>query len=338
MPGKPVSGNFRDEGSQTVSPVHRLAVVGEGGTRVALLVGRRRGALCIGAEIVGAPHGELDCFEAWENPPLVVRVVVGGKSRRRTDWLAVLGLARSPTARVVMDAQTSRGDPLPLRSLERFPWRAFAAITQRGDLGNVLIAEDGNGSPVVRVDLSWSYNPPCLKENEDVCGGSPPPGAWSEGRDPIEDASGQNEDGHRIAFAHPAIRRLAAGHSFFINPTAGWARCDATSLGSVVSFRIWPPVRFKGEIPVHAYAEEGEDVAYREGRAYVEAEHVASVEAWVDHERKRVVGIELQPFDETETLEEESSAKILRRDTIEEPKPAGGPDDSDACPEHEFGD
>jgi hypothetical protein len=78
-------------------------------------------------------------------------------------------------------------------------------------------------------------------------------------------------------------------------------------------------------------------VAYREGRAYVEAERIASVEAWVDHRRARVVGIELDAFDDTEALEEQPKVRITKVDMIKGLAPAGGPDDADQCPEVEPG-
>jgi hypothetical protein len=95
-------------------------------------------------------------------------------------------------------------------------------------------------------------------------------------------------------------------------------------------------VSFRGAIPFHDYAQDGEDVAYREGRAYVEAERVTSVEAWVDHARHRVVGIDLDAVDDTEgTLE--SQVRINKFEWIDKPVPAGGPDDSSQCPEVEPG-
>ena len=339
IPGEKVEGRYRDEEGRAVLDVHRLVVVGAEDRRVALLLGRRRGTPCVGAvSEVEVETARLDCFESFENPPLVVRVVVGGETRRRTDWLAVLGLARSPTARLVLASQRNLEKvPLTVRSWPGFEWQAFGAVTSRGALGNELAAFDRDGEPVVRVELSWSYNPPCLQNNDDVCGAHPPPGPWTEARDPIRDESGGAEDDLRIAFADPAVRRLVAGRIYFINGEAGWERCDGSPLGSVASFRIWPPVSFRGEIPYHGYAKDGEDVAYREGRAYVEAERIASVEAWVDHRRARVVGIELDAFDDTEALEEQPKVRITKVDMIRGLAPAGGPDDADQCPEVEPG-
>jgi hypothetical protein len=276
---------------------------------------------------------DLDCFERWENPPLVVRVVVGGETRRATDWLAVVGLSRAPTATVLLDSQSGSEVPLTVRSWPKLGWRAFAAITERGDLGSSLTAQDRNGDPVIRVELSWSYNSPCLQRNRDVCE-SVPGGPWRAARDPIQDASGADDSDKALVFADPAMRRLAAGHTFFVNPTAAWDRCDGGRLGSAISLRFWPPVNFKGEIPIHEYAEDGEDVAYREGRAFVEAEEVTSVEAWVDRRRHHLVGINLEAFDDTtEELQENPAVKITKFDVVDEPQPAGGPDDADGCPQ-----
>jgi hypothetical protein len=339
IPGKKVEGRYRDEEGRAVIDVHRLLVVGAGDRRVALLLGRTRGTPCVGAvSETEVESARLDCFESFENPPLVVRVVVGGETRRRTDWLAVLVLARSPTARLVLESQKNLEKvPLTIRSWSGFAWHAFGAVTSRGALGNQLAAFDQNGEPVVRVELSWSYNPPCLQNNEDVCGANRPSGPWAEVRDPVRNESGAGEEDLPIAFAHPAVRRLLAGQRFFVNATAAWDRCDGSPLGSIVSFRVWPPVSFRGEIPYHDYAKDGENVAYREGRAYVEAERIASVEAWVDHRRARVVGIELDAFDATEALEEQPRVRITKLDMIEKPAPAGGPDDADQCPKDEPG-
>ena len=205
-------------------------------------------------------------------------------------------------------------------------------LTRRGDLGNMLAARDRDRAAVVLVELSWSYNPPCLQDNHDVCGAVPPPGSWSEPRHPVADASGADESAYPLVFAHPAVRRLAAGRRFFVNPAQGWERCDGSELGSVVSLRIWPPVSYEGEIPLHEYAREGEDVAYREGRAYVEADRVTSIEVWVDRRRKRVVGIDLDAFDATESLEEQSKVEIETWDVTDAPEPAGGKDDAGQCP------
>ena len=201
-------------------------------------------------------------------------------------------------------------------------------MSEHGNLANTLLVTDETEEPVTALDLAWAYD------------AARSTGPWAEVRDPIAEASGADTTSHRIVFEHPAVRRLVAGHTFTINPTSGWVACDERSLGAVVSVRFSPAVEFEGEIPIHEYADEDEDVAYREGRAYVGAEDVTTVEAWVDLNRRRVVGIELDAFDDVSTLggDDDTPAQIHRRDVVEEPKPAGGPDDADACPKHEFGD
>jgi hypothetical protein len=104
-----------------------------------------------------------------------------------------------------------------------------------------------------------------------------------------------------------------------------------------VALRLHPPADFEGEIPIHGYAEDDEPVAYRTGRARVVARDVTAVEVWVDLRAGRVVGIELDAFDEVDDLGD-SAAHIDEREIVEEPRPAGGVDDPAACPEHEFGD
>ena len=267
----------------------------------------------------------LDCLEPWESPPLFVRVVVGGDEAGQTEWLAVAGVARRPTAHVTMQPQSEGAQTLRLRSWPKFEWRPFAAMTRKGNLANMLTATDEQDEVVVRVEVSWAYH--ALQAT----------GPWIEVRDPVRAASGADDTSHPIVFAHPAIRRLVAGRTFFVNPTASWEKCNGESFGAVVGMRFHPPAEFKGEIPIHEYAEEGEDVAYREGRAYIEATNITAAEAWVDLNRRRVVGIDLEAHDSS-SYEESESADIERRDVLEEPKPAGGPDDSKLCPQHELGD
>jgi hypothetical protein len=333
FPGEALEGSFRDETGERVNDVHLLLSVGEGGRRAVLLVGRRGRRLCVSAvPSAQIETAQLDCLESYENPPLVVKVVAGGENRRRTDWLAVLGLTRAPIVRTEIDSQRNL-EPLPLtvKSWRGFPWSAFAATSSRGALANELAALDDGNEAVVRVPLSWSYNPPCLQENQDVCGPHDGGGQWAEGRDPIRDQSSRDDSDLTVAFAQPAVRRLLAGHRYFIGGTAEWLRCDGSHLGSQLSLRIWPRASFKGEIPYREYAKPGEDVSYREGRAYVEAEGIAPVWIWVDHARRRVVGIELDAFDES-VDDERTQAKITKFDVIEKPAPAGGPDDSSQCP------
>lgn len=325
IPGSRVDGRFVDEEGRTVSDVHELHAAGTGRHRASLLFGRQDGVPCIGA---AAPNAEprLHCLERWENPPFFSRVVLGGDRGARTDWFAVVGVLRRPAAAVSMQPQSGMALRLELRTWPKFDWRAFAVTTDRGNFANTLSVTDKAGTPVTSVEVSWAY---------DAAQSS---GAWAEVRDPIAAASGADLTSHPIVFEHPSVRRLAVGHTFTINATSGWQACDGRSLGAVVSFRFSPPVDFKGEIPFHDYAGDDENVAYREGRAYVEAERITTVDAWVDLNRRRVVGIDLEALDPTDLEQDEASADIGRRDVLEEPKPAGGPDDADACPKHEFGD
>jgi len=134
------------------------------------------------------------------------------------------------------------------------------------------------------------------------------------------------------------VRRLLAGHTFFVDGAIAWQRCNGSALGSIVTLRIWPSVGFRGEIPILGETKKNEDVSYRTGRAYVEAEQVTAVWIYVDHEQRRVVGIELDAFDETQDVDELPLARITKQKMLEEPEPAGGPDDSSQCPKHEPGD
>jgi hypothetical protein len=340
IPGDKISGNHVDEKGQSVTDVHALVSVGAGDRRSVLLLGRRENRPCIAATpITDLESARLDCLERFENPPLVVKLVVGGQSRRGTDWLAVLGIARAPTDRVVLERQTApRKARVMTRSWRGFPWWAFGAMTETGNLGNEFGALDKTGKPVISIDLGFSYNPPCEQNNEDVCGPKPPVGAWAEERDPVGEQSGAGEEDFDVAFAQPAVRRLLAGHTFFVDGAIAWQRCNGSALGSIVTLRIWPSVGFRGEIPILRETKKNEDVSYRTGRAYVEAERVTAVWIYVDHGQRRVVGIELDAFDETQDVDELPLARITKQEILDEPEPAGGPDDSSQCPKHEPGD
>lgn len=325
IPGRPIDGSFSDEHGRPVTDVHVLATVGKGRRRVDLLFGRRDAVACLGARAHGTDQ-RLDCLERWENPPVLARVVVGGDVRARTDWLAVVGVVRKPAASVSMRPQSGSPEPVPLRSWPGFEWSAFSVMTDDGNFANALPVTDADGEVVTVVDPSWAYD--ALTAT----------GPWAEVRDPIAAASGADDTAHPLAFSHPAVVRLVHGHTYVLNPTSDWVKCNGESLGAVVSMRLHPPVDFQGEIPIHDYAREDENVAYRSGRAYVEATGVTVVEAWVDLNRKRVIGVNLQAFDDAQLEERDSPTEIEEWDVLEEPKPAGGPDDSEACPEHEIGD
>jgi len=330
---------FRDERGRPVADVHRLLVIGEGDRRSILLLGRRRERPCVAAVPAASESTTLDCFESFENPPLVVKLVVGGKTRRGLDWLAVLGIARSPTARIVINRQTAPlKAPLTTRSWRGFGWWAFGAITTRGNLGNQFRAFDRDDQPIINIDLGFSYESPCIQNDEDVCGPNPPGGAWAEARDPVGAQSGAGDEDFDVAFGHPAVRRLLEGHTFFVDGAIAWQRCNGSDLGSIVSFRIWPPAGFRGEIPILGDTKDDEDVSYETGRAYVEAERITAVWVYVDHQRRRVVGVELDAFDETQEIDERPMVRIKKRELVEDPVPGGGPDDSSQCPENEWGD
>ena len=336
IPGTPAEGSFNDEGGHPVSDVHVLLRIGSGHGEVVLLLGRRDRRPCVGATPASnLRNARLDCFESYENPPLVVKLVAGGSNQNTTDWLAVLGFARYPSDQVELESQRNLEKiQLTKRSWPGFPWQAFGAMTTRGALGNTLTAFDVDDQPVVSVELSWAYNAPCMAAEGSACQITDADKPWVESRDPIDDESGADTSDHALVFANPVVRRLVAGHRFFIGASAGWERCDGSSLGSVVSFRVWPPVSFHGEIPSFEFPKNGDSTAYRQGRAYVEAERIASVDASVDRANHRVVGIELDAVDDTEgALVDQSQVRIKRFEWVDKPVPAGGPDDTSQCPE-----
>lgn len=333
IPGTPADGSFEDERGRPVEDVHVLLRVGSREREAVLLLGRHDGRPCVGAgPASNIQDVRLACFESYENPPLVVKAVAGGRNQNRTDWLAVLGLERAPSHRVELESQRNLEQvPLTTHSWPDFPWRAFGAMTTRGALGNTLTAFDVDGQPVIAVELSWSYNAPCMTPDGSACQSSDADTPWVESRDPIADESGADKSDHALVFANPVVRRLVAGHTFFIGASVDWQRCDGSPLGSVVAFRVWPPVSFRGEIPFIDYAEPGDDTAYKQGRAYVAAERIASVEALVDRTNNRVVGIDLEAVDDTDL--DQPLVRIKKFEWVEKPLPAGPPDDTSQCPE-----
>lgn len=331
----PVDGSFRDEDGRGLTEVREVISIGQGQRRVRLLLGRGQGGRpCLGALIGTEREARLDCLEEWENPPFVALVGVGGASRRETDWLAVAGVTRDPTSRLEIQGQTGESAALRLEAIEGLPWHAFATTSSRGNLANMVTARAGDDSVVAELDLGWVYNPPCIQDNDDVCARKPPaPGAWSEVRDPVAAQSGFDpEQAARIAFADPVVRRLVTGHTYVVDGTAGWLKCNGDTIGAVLSLRFSPRIDFRGEIPLHSYAEEDDRAAYRTGRVDVQARSIGAVEIHIDANARRVVGIELNALDPTDP-DGSSHANVDVREVVAEPIPAGGPDDPAACPE-----
>jgi hypothetical protein len=329
----PVDGSFRDEDGRWLTEVREVISIGQGQRRVRLLLSRGQGGRpCLGALIGAEREARLDCLEDWENPPFLALVGVGGASRRETDWLAVVGVTRDPTSRVELQRQTGEPAQIRLEAIAALDWHAFTTTSSRGNLANMVTARAADDSVVAELDLGWVYNPPCIQGNDDVCARKPPaPGAWSEVRDPVAAQSGfEPEQAARIAFADPVVRRLVAGHTYVMDGTAGWSKCNGDTIGAVLSLRFSPRIDFRGEIPLHSYAEEDDRAAYRTGRADVQGRSIGAVEIYVDANVRRVVGIELDAFDPADGS---SHADVDVRDVVAEPTPAGGPDDPAACPE-----
>jgi len=332
-PGPRVAGTFHDAQGHTFADVHELISVGTGSSRSALLLARSpAGVPCLGVQTSSLePH--LDCLQKWDRSPLFVRVAAGGSNRRSTDWIAVLGWAGQDVADLEVETQRNfLPARLEWRSYPGLPWRAFAAITERGAPANTLVATGTRGDLVATIDLGWAYNPPCQPLNDDICTDAEALGTWAEARDPVSDASGTGERdvAKQIAFDDEAVRRLVQQHGFTFGPTASWYTCTGREIGAVVSLRFYPAVSFAGEIPVHAFADEGEPAAYRSGRAYVEADGIDAVEIWIDSSRGRVAGIDVEAFDFM-ALEDWPTVRVERMDVTQELRPAGT-DDPAQCP------
>jgi hypothetical protein len=318
IPGTPQPGAFVSEDGRPVMDVTSMARGGAPGYEFQVLLGRGPDSVpCFAVAAVEKPSRELHCFEAWERPSFVVRAVATKKG------FGVAGIADDQISRVALTRQTGNNTNVELVGTAAYPWRAFTRLTPQSNMANELVAYDADDEPVDSVEVSWAYSDGCDETSE--CGAQPTVGDV-EVRDPIALASGTSgEKELAIAFADPAVRQLAAGHSYTVTPIARWDSCLGDVIGAVITLVFHPPMSFSGEIPVNKYPEEGDGRAYRTGRAHAEGDGITAVDIAVDTKAAKVVGIDLQAFDKT-SRDDESPAQV-DLDMLKEPTPAGPVDD-----------
>jgi hypothetical protein len=318
IPGTPLDGQFVSEQGDPVDDVTAMARGGAPGFQFQVLLGRGPDSVpCFAVVAVERPSRELHCLEDWERPPLVARVVATKQG------LGVAGIVAESVTRLSLAQQTGENTDLELVGAADFPWRAFTALTPQADMANALTAYGSGDEPLDRIDVAWAYSTGCSDTSE--CGAQPTTGNL-EVRDPIALASGTtDEHALPIAFADPAVRRLAARGPYSIQPLRDWRSCLDDDIGAMITIVFRPAISFSGEIPVSTYPEPGDGHAYRAGRARVEAAGVTAVEIYVDVDAGKVVGIALDSFDPI-SLDDATPADVDLT-VLEQPSPAGPRDD-----------
>jgi hypothetical protein len=328
VPGTAVAGRFVDARGRTVADVHELAAAGSGPSRVRLLVGRSKtGGPCVGLR-TAAGERSLDCFAAWEHPPLVVRAGAGGRQKASTGWIAVAGIVSGDVDAVEVETQFGRRLAPSLRRYRDFPWRAFALLTRKPDLATTLVARAGT-EPVASFDFGWMYTAPCEDPSRACKNGAAH--AWSRAADPVAAAAGwaDSRSAQAIAFRDPAVRRLVGGRSYTVADVMGWSTCQGNEIGAVLTLRFMQPFDFRGEVPYVDEWERSGSAAYRSGRLDLEAKKIRTFDIWVDVVDARVAGIEL----DTPLLYDEDipPPDVRRSRVVSEPVPYLT-DDPAACP------
>lgn len=158
VPGDPVAVN------QTTATVARLGGVDAATVRqvtgASILVdGRQRtfnvlaasgpaGQTCLslgGTEFARSFH----CADEIGQQPFVENVIRGGSEQFATDWIVIVGVARSDVARVSVTLPSGATRDLPLNK-----WRGFAYVAgSRGDLPQTLAAYGADGGQLVERNI-----------------------------------------------------------------------------------------------------------------------------------------------------------------------------------------
>jgi hypothetical protein len=315
--------------------VSRLLVTGKGTRRTALLIARgRHKELCFTA-VVGSRirHASLSCLKRWDRPPMLVRVAVGGRSRKATDWLTLVGLVRREVTRVDVRSQASTWSRPPLRAWRGFPWKAYALPHEtRGRFPSDVRARYGSRE-VQGLDLGWSYGAACGEQGAPRCTRKRlRVGRWAAVRNPL--ARGTSRfirrtgavEAKRIAFVHPVVRQLVAGQPFSIGKIAEWSKCSGDPIGAILPIRLAEPIDFEGDVPYRQF-DAPSRVAYLEGVAHLQAKRAIAFDVDVDLNRKKVAGVGPGVhFMEPGNGVPRQSVDLK---VIGELRPAGGPDTGD---------
>jgi hypothetical protein len=335
LPGKQVRGSFRVPHVSTIHFAHELVAAGRGERRTALLVARgREGQLCLTA-VVGrrARRASFDCLDAWDRPPLLVRVGVGGHTRRRADWIAAVGLVRRGVKRVSVESEGFARVKPRFRAWRGFPWRGFAAGPGRGRRKPYFVyAFDASRHQLEDVSLSWADRAPC-DEPEHCTGRERRAGRWSAARDPLAAQQSSRANGAfgkralQIGFDHPTVRQLVADQAFALR-VAEWGKCNGDPIGVVAEIYLTRPASFEAELPAVSF-QRTQATAYLEGIARWRITRNVWFHVHVDVNRQQVVAI----FPEGEPPNVSGGAKWGTRIEflgVGPLSPAGGPD-SGSC-------
>jgi hypothetical protein len=311
LPGKPLRGRFRVPHVGTIQYVHEVIAVGRGQQRTALLVARgKQGQLCLTA-VVGsrARRASFDCLETWDRPPLLARVGVGGHTRRRTDWVAAVGLVRRGVPRVSVESEGFARTEQRLRTWAGFPWRAFAAGPGGGRRKpDFVYAYDASRHELQDLSLSWADRAPC--ERPKRCGRRARRAVrWSAARDPVAAQESSRVNGPfgrralEIAFNHPTVRQLVGNQAFSLR-VAEWRKCNGDPIGIVAEIYLTLPASFEAELPAVVFRRT-QVTAYLEGIARWGVARNVWFHVYVDVHRQQVVAI----FPEGEPLNLGGGAK-----------------------------
>jgi hypothetical protein len=331
VPGKQVRGSFRVPQVGTIHHVRELIAAGSGQRRTALLIARgKQGQLCLTA-VVGrrARRATFDCLDAWDRPPLLVRVGVGGHTRRRADWIAAIGLVRRGVKRVSVETEGFTRARPRLRAWAGFPWRAFATGPGFGRRKPYFVfAHDASRHQLQEVSLSWADRAPC-DESQHCTRRERHAGRWSAARDPLASQQSSRANGAfgkralQIAFDHPTVRQLVTNQPFSFL-VAEWRKCNGDPIGVIAELFLTQPLSFEADLPAVTF-QKTQATAYLEGIARWRVRRNVWFHVHVDVNRGQVVAIfpEGEPSNLSEGRKWGTKIEFLGIGPLH---PAGGPD------------
>jgi len=290
-----------------------VAATGHGAHRLALWAARNpAGDLCVGWRLGSAARPtSYSCQRSGLERP-VLWVQGGGGARDNVDWGGDVGLVAPGVTRVATDS----GDI----HLRRVPglggWRAFSqggATQPTSDLRaysgrqqlledtGLWINPDGEGCDCGRNANGWFGTYAYVPEQQ------------------------RGHDAHALdrALALPAVQTILREHGpAWIDLPEGWQKCTGGTIGEAVDLKLWHEASFFATLPFEDTAPSGMHAAYASGVQRVFASDSNELQAWVDTHSWQVVGVDTAFEHGTE----------FRLDTVKEPKPGGGYDDTAQCP------
>ena len=219
---------------------------------------------------------------------------------------------------------------MKLRRLPGLPWRVFStgpyenrAADSESLIGlpSALIALDGDGAELSRVELSYGY-PHC---RPDLCAyKQTKAGDWVIVRDPIASqqspqiSPAREQQAKRLLLSNASVRRIVSGRQYSLGALGYWQKCNGESIGVIADVLLTYPISIKGTLPYTTY-ENGTGSAYLEGRASFDADNVRGFSVNIDLNRKRVVSISINP-----TIGDDVAVRSIRQ--VGKFHPAGGHD------------